>query len=123
GKDRKRMTAGLLEAQGLTLERGGRPVLWGVDLSLHAGESLLLVGPNGAGESSLLLVLGGLLRPTRGKLLFGGTLSAGSRRETSGPGLRRLRGLVLEAPFLYPQLSGRENLLFYARLFALPSPA
>lgn len=60
----------MLEARGLTLKRGRREILAGLDLSLNRGEVTVLLGPNGAGKSTLLAGLCGLLRPTSGKVLL-----------------------------------------------------
>jgi iron complex transport system ATP-binding protein len=62
----------VLEAAGLFVERGGRTVLRGADLALHAGEALALVGPNAAGKSTLLRTLAGLLAPVRGEVRLAG---------------------------------------------------
>lgn len=62
----------VLEARGLTLKRGRREILAGLDLSLNRGEVTVLLGPNGAGKSSLLAGLCGLLRPASGKVLLDG---------------------------------------------------
>jgi iron complex transport system ATP-binding protein len=67
----------ILEARGLTLKRGRREILAGLDLSLRAGEVTALVGPNGAGKSTLLAGLCGLLPPIAGAVrLDGQDLSA-----------------------------------------------
>jgi iron complex transport system ATP-binding protein len=63
----------LLEARGLDVSRGRRPVLHGVDLSLAAGEGLALVGPTAAGKSTLVRALGGLLPVARGTILLQGS--------------------------------------------------
>ncbi|RMD77830.1 MAG: ABC transporter ATP-binding protein [Gammaproteobacteria bacterium] len=62
----------LLEARGLALARGGRPLCRGLDLALRPGELWAVLGPNGAGKSSLLLALAGLLRPQAGAVLLEG---------------------------------------------------
>lgn len=58
----------LLNVTGLGLERGGRMLFKGLSFGLEAGQLLLLRGPNGAGKSSLLLALAGILRPETGTI-------------------------------------------------------
>jgi iron complex transport system ATP-binding protein len=58
----------LLEARGVVVRRGPRAVLHAVDLSLHAGEALALVGPNAAGKSTLMHALAGLLPVADGEV-------------------------------------------------------
>ncbi|MEO7504928.1 MAG: heme ABC exporter ATP-binding protein CcmA [Sphingomicrobium sp.] len=58
----------LLDANGLALVRGGRLLFDGLDLTLEAGGGLLLAGLNGAGKSSLLRLIAGLLRPSAGRV-------------------------------------------------------
>ena len=60
----------VLEARRLVVNRGGRPVVQGVDLALHPGEALALVGPNAAGKSTLLHALAGLLPADGGEVLL-----------------------------------------------------
>lgn len=68
----------LLEARGITVERGKRRTLEDVSLELRRGEILALVGPNGAGKSTLLKALLGLI-PSEGEVLYSGQ----SRRSLS----------------------------------------
>ncbi len=86
-------------ATGLSRRFAYRPVLVDVSLEVRRGEALLLVGPNGAGKTTLLRVLAGLLRPTAGHV------------ERRAP-----IGMVAHEPMLYPALTARENLRFFARL-------
>jgi heme exporter protein A len=109
------MDAALIEAHGLSKSFGATPILRGVNLKIGAGGGALIVGSNGAGKSTLLRILSGLSAPTTGSaLLFG----APSRTlETS---LRARTGLVTHQSFLYPNLTARENLTFYADLYRRP---
>jgi iron complex transport system ATP-binding protein len=65
-------TAGTLTADALGLTRGDTHVLQRIDLRAHPGRLLALVGPDGAGKSSLLAVLAGLLAPTHGSVALDG---------------------------------------------------
>ena len=57
-----------LSCTDLTLERGGRVLLRGFSLSLNAGEPVVLTGPNGSGNTTLLRALAGLVRPAGGAI-------------------------------------------------------
>lgn len=59
----------MIEARGVTVTRGGIPVLEGVDLRLSAGEALVLRGPNGSGKTTLLRALAGLQPVVTGEVL------------------------------------------------------
>ncbi len=59
-----------LKASGLTVRRGERLLFADLDLSVAAGEVLLLRGPNGAGKSTLLLTLAGIVRPDAGTIEY-----------------------------------------------------
>jgi len=61
-----------LTAERLTIARGGRDVLSGVDLSVAPGEVVGLLGPNGAGKTSLLRALAGIDKPRLGRVTFDG---------------------------------------------------
>jgi heme exporter protein A len=92
----------VLQASDLTRRFAYRTVLAGVSLTLRRGEVLLLVGPNGAGKTTLLRVLAGLLRPAKGHVERRGTI-----------------GMVAHDAMLYPALTARENLRFFARLHGI----
>jgi heme ABC exporter ATP-binding subunit CcmA len=105
-------------AEGLRRDFGGAPVLAGLDLTVDAGEVVVLLGANGAGKTTLLRVLATLLRPSGGSLrIFG---EDASRRP---PAARRRLGHVGHESACYPDLTGQENLQFYAELHGVPDPA
>ena len=62
----------LLEAKGITKYFGTITALENVNLKVHAGECLGVVGDNGAGKSTLMKVLSGLYKPSSGSLFFEG---------------------------------------------------
>lgn len=89
-----------------------------VTLQIPAGAAVALLGANGAGKTTFLRLCATLLRPTAGSLsVFGIDASR------HGAAARRRLGLLGHDTFLYADLSARENLLFYARLFGLDDPA
>ena len=95
----------------MTRRYGERVALRDVTLTLPAGATLVVFGPNGAGKSTLLRVLSTLLRPHAGTArVLGRTLP------DEGWAVRGRVGLLGHAPLLYRDLTGRENLLFHARL-------
>jgi branched-chain amino acid transport system ATP-binding protein len=67
----------VLEIRGLRAAYGPIEALRGVDLDVRAGELVCLLGANGAGKSTTLRVISGLLRPTHGSILFEGRPIAG----------------------------------------------
>jgi heme exporter protein A len=102
----------MLTAHDLACWRGERAVFAGVSFELPAGGALLLTGANGAGKSSLLRVLAGLIPAAEGLLLWNGADALADRVGHA----RRLRYLS-HADALKPSLTARENLGFYARLW------
>jgi len=64
--------SGEIELRGVGLDYGRGPVLDGLDLTIHAGERIALLGDNGAGKSTTLALIGGLYQPTDGQVLLDG---------------------------------------------------
>jgi ABC-type multidrug transport system ATPase subunit len=100
----------LVDVRGLVRQFGEREVIRGLDLKLGAGARAALVGPNGSGKTTLLRCIAGTLTPNSGEVRIdgerAGTLAA-----------RRLVGTSLsQERSFYLRLSGRTNLLFFARL-------
>jgi iron complex transport system ATP-binding protein len=82
----------LLEARQLWVERLGRLVLRGIDLSLRGGDALALVGPNAAGKSTLVRALAGLLPPRSGEILLQGRALTDCPRPLRARTLAPMRG-------------------------------
>lgn len=108
----------LLEARGLRRSFGGLRVLRGIDLTVRAGEAVIVAGPNGAGKTTLLRVLAGLVRPDAGEVRVLGRPVRGD--DAAG---RRDIGFVSHQSLLYDDLTLAQNLAFAARLYRLPRPA
>jgi ABC-type multidrug transport system ATPase subunit len=101
-----------VDVRGLVKVYGPTRALVGVDASFEAGVVTVVEGPNGSGKSTLLGLLAQLMRPTRGEILYG-------EHAEHGIALRAQIGVLAHAPMIYPDLSGLENLLLYARLHSL----
>jgi branched-chain amino acid transport system ATP-binding protein len=97
----------VLELSNLTVSRGGRAVVRDVSIEIPAGEVTALLGPNGSGKSSLVLAIGGVLRPDSGSVLLDGQELAGRRPE-------RIRGagvaIVPEGRRLLSDLTVEDNI-------------
>jgi len=96
-----------LRFEDLCVQRGGRPVLHDVSLSIAPGEITTLLGPNGAGKSTLVLAVGGVIRSTSGRVLLGDVDLTGRRPEqVRGAGV----AIVPEGRRLLPRLTVEDNL-------------
>ena len=112
------MSEPLLKAEGVvrSFAMGARhlEVLRGVSLSVEEGETVAITGMSGAGKSTLLHILGGLDRPTAGRVLFGGRdVYAAGERERSAMRAGMI-GFVFQAYHLLPELTVKENVLLPA---------
>ena len=110
-------TENLIDIQNVHKRYGRKRVLRGVDLAVPSGRVTALLGVNGAGKTTLMRVVSGLTKPDRGTVALGGASAARAGHE-----LRRYIGLVSHAPLIYDNLTGEENLAFFARLYDLEAP-
>jgi heme exporter protein A len=97
---------------------GRRKALSHISFACGAGEILGLLGPNGAGKSTLLSILATLLAPSDGQVRYGAHSA-----KAAGAALRSRLGMLGHDLYLYPELTARENLLFFARLYGVEEPA
>jgi ABC-type multidrug transport system ATPase subunit len=93
---------------------GRRRAVSRVTLTVSRGDLLALVGPNGAGKSTLLGMLATLISPTSGTIRYDG-----HDARSLGAGLRARIGLLAHDLHLYAELSARQNLALFARLYGL----
>jgi ABC-2 type transport system ATP-binding protein len=106
-----------LEVRNLSKRYRGTDAVTDVSFTIQPGEILGYVGHNGAGKSTTVKMMIGLLQPSDGKILCDGQ----SIFEDL-PAYQRRLGYVPEEPNLYPFLSGREYLLLAGRLRGMESP-
>ncbi|MBW3542679.1 MAG: ABC transporter ATP-binding protein [Planctomycetes bacterium] len=115
GTDEDAPTNGaLLEIVDLRKSFGSLVAVDDVSFQVEAGEVFGLLGPNGAGKSTTMLMIAGLLEPDAGRVLLQGRELHPHSRE-----LRNEMGIAPQDLAMYPDLSARENLEFFGRLYGL----
>ena len=118
------MSEPVLVAEGLgktyPLPKGDLRVFEGLDFSLGRGELAAVMGASGVGKTTLLNLLGGLDRPTEGRIrLDGEDLFAGSDREVASVRNRKI-GFVFQVYHLLPEFTAVENVAFPTMIAGLP---
>ena len=121
------MSTKMLHAQGITAAYGDAQALFGIDFSMQAGEIVALIGANGAGKSTFLKTLTGLLPVKSGSLTFDGQslnqIDAGDIVKLGlamvPEGRRLFPSLTVEENLLMGTLSGRQGAWNLARVFKL----
>lgn len=104
----------LLEVRDLRRSFGAVQAVRGVSFTVGRGETYGLLGPNGAGKTTCISVVAGVLQKDGGQVKLDG--QPVDTRTVAG---RRAIGLVPQELALYPDLTGRENLAFFGRLYSL----
>ncbi len=101
----------LLEIKGLTAGYGAGPVLKGIDIDVEEGEIVTLLGSNGAGKSTTLRTLSGLVPQVSGEILYRGQSIRGLKPEAI---VRLGISHVPEGRRIFPGLTVRENIILGA---------
>jgi ABC-2 type transport system ATP-binding protein len=108
------MSIPILDVRGLAKHFGSTEALHDVSFRVEAGELFGLLGPNGAGKTTLLSILACLSDPTAGDVFF-----SGKPLIRSDLRVRREIGIGTQDLSVYGELTARENLVFFARLYGI----
>ena len=106
----------VLECHGLRRSFGKLVAVDGVGFHIGHGETYGLLGPNGAGKTTSIFMIAGLLERDGGEVTV-----AGEPMTTRSVRAKSALGYVPQDLAIYPDLSGRENLMFFARLYGMPT--
>lgn len=103
-----------IEVQGLRKSFGENHAVQGVNFKVDQGEIFSLLGPNGAGKTTTISMLSCLLRPDEGDAqIMGHSISTNQR------GVKSVLGVVPQDIALYEDLTARENLVFWGKMYGL----
>ncbi len=108
------MNSIVIEVKGLTKKYGKITALSELSLDIAKGEIFGLFGPNGAGKSTFISILATICKPTSGDIVVNGHSVCGQPDM-----VKRVIGFVPQDIALYPMLSGRDNLDFWAGIYGL----
>ncbi len=101
----------LLELKKVSFKPDGNPVLDEVDLQVNRGEIFVVMGASGAGKSTILRLLNGLLAPDSGQVLVDG-IDITKLKEKQLVAIRRKVGMVFQSAALFDSLTVAENVGF-----------
>jgi len=112
----------LLQLRGLKKDFGKLKVLKGIDLNVHKGDVIVLIGPSGSGKSTLLRSINLLEKPTAGQVLFEGKdLTKAKKNDLCK--LRERMGMVFQQFNLFPHLRVKDNITVSPRKVRKAAPA
>ena len=111
----------IIQAENIHKSFGALEVLKGVDLQVHKGEILSIVGASGAGKSTLLQILGTLSSADSGNLYIDGCDVSGLSRDTLADFRCHSIGFVFQSHHLLPEFSAEENVMIPAMIAGVSS--
>lgn len=104
----------MMEIHGVTKRFGGRPVVDRLSFQVGRGEVVGLIGPNGSGKTTTIRLLNGVIQPNEGEISV-----FGYDPVHDGDAIRSISGILTESAGFYHNLSGLENLRFFADLYGV----
>jgi ABC-2 type transport system ATP-binding protein len=107
-----------IEVQSVHKSFGENQAVQGVSFDVEQGEIFSLLGPNGAGKTTTISMLSCLLRPNEGDARV-----MGHSIRTQAMGVKSVLGVVPQELALYEDLTARENLVFWGKMYGLRGPA
>jgi ABC-2 type transport system ATP-binding protein/heme exporter protein A len=104
----------IISITGLSKSFGMRRALNDIDLKIQKGEFVAIFGPNGAGKTTLMKIISTVTEPTRGSVSINGI---DSKKDPNG--IRGMIGAISHETYLYDDLTAKENLLFFSRIYGM----
>ncbi|MCD5325037.1 MULTISPECIES: ABC transporter ATP-binding protein [Pontibacillus] len=105
------MADSVVQLKGLRKDIKNKTIIHNLDLDLYEGEVFGFLGPNGAGKTTTIRMMVGLMKPTGGNVVIGGT----SLLEDYEEAISQV-GAIVENPELYNYMSGYKNLVHFSRM-------
>ncbi len=105
-----------IQLSGVTKSFDGKTVLDNITISAYQGEILCLLGPSGAGKTTLIRLITGAIRPDSGEIHVAG-------KKIPDRSAQQAIGFMPQNDAVYTDISGLDNLLFFGRLFRMDSRA
>jgi len=132
-KDRKAIVASqknienpIISLKDITLklhsEAGPVNVLNGINLEVSAGTTVSIMGPSGSGKTSLMMLIGGLDRPTSGSVMIANTPLGGLNEDQLAQFRRDTMGIVFQNYHLISTMNAMENVAIPVELAGIPDP-
>ncbi len=108
------MADNAVSVSGLHKDYGEVQAVQGIDFTIEQGEIFSLLGPNGAGKTTTILMIAGLLSPTAGEIMV-----VGHSVRTAPMEVKAALGVVPQEVAIYDDLTARENLMFWGRMYGI----